>query len=195
MNSKRYFLMLAGAFMSCAVMAQYKGVVVEKVDNKGAVEGTTYRIYIELVNEKDQVHVVFGDAEHPMSIESTKPFYQSSYGGAMSISVNKKAAQEDPKLACDSWVTIGAPDNYDNYVNNFLMDFTAFEESGGPIKTADGAWFCTPDHRQVFCGPSKKILVMQLTTSGKLTAKFSIQGRTAAGENFQQHDIVVTAGK
>ncbi|MDZ4751031.1 MAG: hypothetical protein SGI87_05400 [Flavobacteriales bacterium] len=195
MTSLRFLLTLALLASTLTSFAQYKGVIVEKVDNGGVVAGNTYRIYIELANEKDQVHVVYGDAEHPMSIESSKSFYQSSYGGAMSISVNRKASQEDPKLKCDSWVTIGSEDNYDNYVNNFLMDFTNFEDTGGPIKSSDGAWFCTPDHRQVFCGPTKKILIMQLTSEGKITAKFNIQGRTAAGDNFQQQDITFTTGK
>jgi hypothetical protein len=95
----------------------------------------------------------------------------------------------------DSWVTIGSEDNYDNYVNNFLLNFDDFENNGGAIKTSDGAWFCTPDHRQVFCGPDKKILIAQLTTEGKITGKFSVQGRTAGGENFQQFDVSFTAGK
>ncbi|MCC6600314.1 MAG: hypothetical protein IT223_06530 [Crocinitomicaceae bacterium] len=180
-------------FINCS--AQFNKVSVEEVDNGGNVPGRTYRVYIELLNDSDQVHMVYGEAQHPLDIRSSKPFYQSEYGGALSNQVNRKASKENAGLRFDSWITIGATDNYDNQTTNFLINVDDFEKKGGAIKTSDGAWFVTPGNPQAYAGSAQRVLIMQLTTEGKITGKFSIMGRTKSGEIFHQYDIGFTAGK
>jgi hypothetical protein len=152
---------------------------VDYIDNGGLVPGDTYRVYAVMQNEGDIIDAVFGEASAPLSITSTKPFYQHPEGGPLSADIQRQTAAEKPALAYDSWVTIGSEDNYMNAVSGFIMDFTSFNE-GGELATNDGAWFVTPDKRQAMAPPSKRILLMQLTTAGKVNGLINIHGRTKA---------------
>lgn len=193
---KRYLFLLVMTLGSNMMFGQFQGLVVEQVDNGGAVKGKTYRIYVQLTNDSDRVDVVFGDAAHPLNIASTKPFFQDSLGGAMTIEVNHKMAEMSKTLKYDSWVTIGLANNYKNALNNFTFKFDEFE-AGGKLHTTDGAWFCTPDHSQVYAlnDKSKRVLIMQLTTEGKVTGTISLQGKTADGELWQRFGETFTCGK
>lgn len=188
-------LLLLMLTMPVFMSAQFVQAFAEEVENNNTLNAKTYRIYIQLTNKNDQIFMIYGDKENPMEISSTKPFYQSPYGGGMARDVNRKMASDNDSLRYDSWITIGAADNYDNNLSQLNLDLKEFEEKGGAIKTTDGAWFCVPTDQQVFCKEDKRMLIMQLTTAGEINARFNIMGRTAAGENFQVKDIVVSAGK
>jgi hypothetical protein len=162
-----------------AAQAQVVRLEVDYIDNGGLVPGDTYRVYAVMQNEGDIIDAVFGEASLPLSITSTKPFYQHPEGGPLSADIQRQTAAEKPALAYDSWVTIGSEDNYMNAVSGFIMDFTSFNE-GGELATNDGAWFVTPDKRQAMAPPSKRILLMQLTTAGKVNGLINIHGRTKA---------------
>jgi len=191
-------IFISAALVMCTsiLFGQYQGLVIEQVDNGGLVKGRTYRIYAQLTNDSDRVDVVFGDANHPLNVSSTKPFYQDSLGGSLTIEINHKLAEMSQTLKFDSWVTIGLTNNYKNSLNSFTMNFDDFEE-GGRLYTADGAWFCTPDHGQVYAANDKKrrVLLMQLTTEGKITGTISMQGKTASGELWQKYGENFTCGK
>lgn len=188
-------LLLLMLTMPVFMSAQFVQAFAEEVENNNTLNAKTYRIYIQLTNKNDQIFMIYGDKENPMEISSTKPFYQSPYGGGVARDVNRKMASDNDSLRYDSWITIGAADNYDNNLSQLNLDLKEFEEKGGAIKTTDGAWFCVPTDQQVFCKEDKRMLIMQLTTAGEINARFNIMGRTAAGENFQVKDIVVSAGK
>lgn len=176
--------------------AQCKGLIAEQVENEGKVPGKTWRIYAEMVNEGDQVFVVFGDTAHRLIVKSTKPFYQSPAGGAMAKDSNRKVASEDPKLRHDSWITIGSADNYDNTMNTLNLDLTAFEEKGAAIDSGkEGAWFCLPTDKQAYCGPSKRILIMQLTSEGSISGSLCLMGKTKDGTSYTKHDLMFECGK
>ena len=64
-----------------------------------------------------------------------------------------------------------------NAVSGFIMDFESFN-AGGELATNDGAWFVTPDKRQAAAPPSKRILLMQLTTEGEVEGVLNVHGRT-----------------
>ena len=113
----------------------------------------------------------------PIKITSTKPFFQHVKGGALSADIQRYDTTTDPTLLYDSWVTIGAEDNYMNAVSGFIMDFESFN-AGGELATNDGAWFVTPDKRQAAAPPSKRILLMQLTTAGEVEGVLNVHGRT-----------------
>ncbi len=176
-------------------LAQFQRIVIEEIENEGKVPGKTYRIYAELTNVKDQVLVVFGDSLHPLEIKSTKPFFQAETGGALSKDANRALVDKEDKLKFDSWLTIGATDNYENSVNTLNMDFSAFESGARTsIQTRDGAWFCIPTEKQTVCKENKRILLMQLTTPGQVTGKISIMGKTSTGVSYTNHDIAFTCG-
>lgn len=168
--------------------AQCAGIHVEEVDNGGSVPGRTYRVYVVVQHDSDQVHMVYGEAKHPLSIRSARPFYQSPDGGPFSLQINRKMAREDAAVRYDSWLTIGAEDNYDNGTTNFLLKTEAFE-SGGSIETSDGAWFCVPGKPQTVAGADRRVLIGQFTSEGAVTGTFSVMGRSAAGEVFHCHDL------
>lgn len=181
-----------------ASFGQFKKLIVEEVDNGGQVPGKTYRIYAELTHSEDHVHAVYGDVENPMQIKSTKNFYQHERGGALSREVLRKDLNDNPGLKFDSWFTIGLEDNYVNQVNQFKMDqdLLTFEENGQGFQTEDGIWFATPDGAQVFAREKNRVLLMQLTSEGRIDGVVNLQGRTvghyADGREFASADVADT---
>lgn len=194
---RHFSLSLLGMFTLCITASgQFKSFFIHQVDNEGKVPGRTWRIYAEMTNPGDQLFVVFGDTTHTIEIKSTKPFYQSPAGGATSKDSNRKVANEDPQLKYDSWITIGAEDNYDNNLNMLNLDLSLFESRGGAIDSGkEGAWFCIPTEKQAYSGDDKRILLMQLTTEGHITGKMSLMGKTKEGESFKMYDQTFECGK
>jgi len=191
-------MVLAGLLLSAvstSVQGQFKQLLIEQVENEGRVSGKTYRIYAEMQSEGDQVFVVFGDAQHPMRITCNEPFYQDDFGGALSKETNRKAAKESKTLSFDSFLTVGAVDNYDNNVQVLKLDLTEFEANGKGFETNDGAWFCMPTDKQAYCGANKKILLMQLTTTGRIQGNLNIMGKNKDGEAYTVNDVMVDTGK
>ncbi|MFY7706897.1 MAG: hypothetical protein ACOVQ5_02380 [Flavobacteriales bacterium] len=184
---KKYLPLFVLLFAVSSVCAQFQRVEVEQVDNGGAVAGRTYRIYIVLANDSDQVHMIYGEPAHPMEIKSTKPFFQSPLGGTTSKQIGRKLAKERPEVRYDSFITIGAEDNYDNNTETLLN--TEQFDKGGAISTTDGAWYCLPGSKLGYAGADKRVLVAQFTTEGDISGTFNVMGRDKAGAVFQQHTV------
>ena len=177
MNKLLTFVLLLGT--TTYVSAQFVRLEVDYIDNMGKVPGDTYRVYAVMENEGDILDAVYGEASAPLKVSSTKPFYQHPKGGALSADIQRYDTTLDETLLYDSWVTIGAEDNYMNAVSGFIMeDGLALFDQGNELVTNDGAWFVTPDKRQAAAGPSKRILLMQLTTSGDVEGLINLHGRT-----------------
>ena len=177
MNKLLTFVLLLGT--TTYVSAQFVRLEVDYIDNMGKVPGDTYRVYAVMENEGDILDAVYGEASAPLKVSSTKPFYQHPKGGALSADIQRYDTTLDETLLYDSWVTIGAEDNYMNAVSGFIMeDALALFDEGNELVTNDGAWFVTPDKRQAAAGPSKRILLMQLTTSGDVEGLINLHGRT-----------------
>ncbi len=182
--------------LSVGASAQFKGFTTEQIENEGKVPGKTWRVYAEMTNAGDQLFVVFGDSTHKIEIKSSKPFYQSQAGGALSKDSNRKVAAEDPKLKYDSWITIGAEDNYNNNMNTLNLDLSLFESRGAAIESGkEGAWFCIPTEKQAYSGEDKRILLMQLTTEGRISGKLSLMGKTKDGASYTKYDQTFECGK
>lgn len=173
-------LTLCLASMTAATAtAQVVRIDVDFIDNMGKVPGDTYRVYAVMQNEGDILDAVYGEASAPLKIASTAPFYGHPKGGPLSANIQRYDATQDETLLYDSWVTIGAEDNYMNSVSGFIMeDALVVFDQGGTLETNDGAWFVTPDKRQAAAGPSKRILLMQLTTAGEVSGLINLHGRT-----------------
>ena len=173
-------LTLCLASMAAATAtAQVVRIDVDFIDNMGKVPGDTYRVYAVMQNEGDILDAVYGEASAPLKIASTAPFYGHPKGGPLSANIQRYDATQDETLLYDSWVTIGAEDNYMNSVSGFIMeDALVVFDQGGTLETNDGAWFVTPDKRQAAAGPSKRILLMQLTTAGEVSGLINLHGRT-----------------
>ena len=201
---------------TASASAQLVRLEVDYIDNMGKVPGDTYRVYAVMENEGDILDAVYGEASAPLRISSSEGFYQHPKGGALSADVQRYDTMSDEPLLYDSWVTIGAEDNYMNAVSGFIMEdaLADFEDyglamrlsqgnvdetlvnervkalsedkklaelrDGCEIATNDGAWFVTPDKRQAAAGPSKRILLMQLTSQGEISGLINLHGRTKA---------------
>lgn len=176
-----FFISFASAF------AQVKGIEVEEVDNGGEIKGRTIRVYVVLENDSDQVYMVYGDKAHPLKIKSTKPFYQSELAGPNSRDSNRKMSNENAAIRYDSWLTIGASDNYDNGTE-LLLETTNFEKEGGEISTTDGAWYCLPKSKQCYPDDKNRVLLMQLTSEGGMEGTFSLMGTNHEGEIFHHYN-------
>jgi hypothetical protein len=189
-------LAVCSLWFNVVCTAQFKGFITEQVENEGKVPGKTWRIYAEMTNAGDQLFVVFGDSVHKIEIKSTKPFFQSKAGGALSKDCNRKEAVENEQLKCDSWITIGAEDNYDNNMNTLNLDLSLFESQGAAIDSGkEGAWFCIPTDKQAYCGDDKRILLMQLTTEGRINGKLSLMGKSKDGVSYTKYDQTFECGR
>lgn len=195
---------------SVSSFAQFQKLVVEEVDNKGLVPGKTFRVYALMSGPNDHVHAVFATEGHDLYVRSSTSFYQHKYGNATTAGLNPALVADNPDLAFDSWLTIGMDESnlsnedpkpmeaggeatfFENTLNLMTLDTKTFE-SGGPLEVADGAWFCIPTMEQIKAGDDNRVLLMQLTSDGKIDGKISLQGmypvavRTEEGmQDFQQ---------
>lgn len=202
-------LLIALALLTAGMaQAQFVELEVEEVPNNGIVPGKTYRIYAKMQNQGDIIDAVFAEEKNPIEIKSTTKFYQHPKGGALSNEVQRFDIQNDPKLTFDSFFTIGLTDNYNNYVTPFLIDSLqtkAFEEGNAYI-SFNSAWFVTPDKRQTQAGKDRRVLLMQLTTTGMVTGRLNLHGREKevldengdlvdGGFIIEQRGLTFTCGK
>lgn len=179
--------------LSLSLNAQFVKLEVDNIDNGGIVPGKTYRIYAVYETAGDIIDAVFAKKDFPISIHSTKPFYQHSRGGALSRDIQRADLSIYPELAFDSWVTIALEDNYINKMLSTSMHLDTFE-LGGSIQSDNGAWYAFPGAseggaRQTISGASKRILLMQLTTEGVVKGLINIHGRHK--ENFDKDGALI----
>lgn len=176
---KKLTFLIPLLLVSALLSAQFVGIEVEEVKNNGKVPGKTYRIYAKLERQGDIIDAVFAEEKNPIEIRTTGRFYQHPLGGALSNEVQRFDLQNEPLLHFDSWFTIGAVDNYMNYVTPFLTDSAAVRafEKGEDFVTYTMAWFATADHKQTQADRNKRVLLMQLTTDGKVSGRINIHGR------------------
>ena len=185
-------LFIVLSLQNTVASAQFVRIDVDKIDNGGIVPGNTYRVYAVFEKPGDILDAVYGEESASLKITSTKPFYQHPKGGPLSTDIQRYDISVNPELAFDSWVTIGSEDNYMNALSGFIMEFGSFETEGGEIATDNGAWFVTPDKRQSMAPESKRILLMQLTTEGKVDGLINLHGRTKA---IYENEIQVGGGE
>lgn len=188
-------LLIAMALLTAGMaQAQFVALEVEEVPNNGIVPGKTYRIYAKMEKQGDIIDAVFAEEKNPVEIKSTAKFYQHPKGGALSNEIQRFDVQNDPKLTFDSFFTIGQTDNYNNFVTPFLMDSLEVKkfEQGGTYLSYNSAWFVTPDKRQTMAGADKRILLMQLTTTGVVTGRINLHGREK--EILDENGDVVDGG-
>lgn len=66
----------------------------------------TYRVYADLL-PGTQVLSIFGDADHPFTVESTLPFYNHVSDGQSFAKEFVKSRYQEGLVALDTWLTIG----------------------------------------------------------------------------------------
>jgi hypothetical protein len=175
----------------------FQGIEWDVMDSELGI-GLTYRLYA-LVYPGSQINAVYGDGDFALTIKSSTGFYQNTYGGATSKSINPEMYDLFPELRYDSWVTIGLEDNVGNNMLDIGIDWTAFEgdvaggshNNGGEIWTDNGSWFATPDNAQVH-EVDGRVLLGQFTTHGEITGSISLLGKCANDETWNVLDIDIS---
>ena len=153
-----------------------------------------------MVGAGERLDAVAGNSTQLKTVYSTEGFYQNSYGGPTSQSVNPAFYPLVPDLQWDSRVTIGALDSSgdpfpENALNDIGIDFTNFE-NGGAISADNGTWFVVATDTQGDAQPivtndcqrGHGVLIARLTAYG-LTSEVGFealfQGRNALNVTWQ----------
>lgn len=112
---------LFGVCFANKLTAQVTNVVVERYYVSDANDATdtlgnitldpgtvTYRVYVEL-KPGSKLRAIFGDANHPIKIESTLPFYNNEDrpNAVFGYQLNKNWFDDNATIALDSWLTLG----------------------------------------------------------------------------------------
>lgn len=174
-------------FITVHVSGQFQKLHIEKIGKDKKI-GNTYRIYVELKNEGDQLLVVFGDKDHTLNITSDQIFYQNP-GGAATANEAFSGKQKDV-LEKDSWITISSDNDNHPELQFMGMNCKDFEAAGNAITSGqDGAWYLLPTSKLSVCGTDKRVLIAQLITKGKISGTLNLMGKTQRGDTWIEHDI------
>ncbi len=185
---KRNLLFAFSLAAGLAAQATDVKLIVQQIDNHGAVAGNTYRVYAQLPSAQHSLQVVYGDAAHPLNIQSSAGFYQSPIAGFSAAGISQAAEQADAGVRYDSWITVGYTNNDSNDMWDIGVDFAGFDQ-GGQISTTNGGWFLVPTDTK--CAPNAQglVLIGQFTSTGIVQGTLNLQGKTPNGEIWRANDV------
>ena len=152
---------------------------------------TTYRVYVQTLNETDFVTSVSGNQNTPLTVSTTTTFTQHILGGVTPQNINPLLLPTFPDLAYDSWVTIGLDgpadpnlgENAASVVNspgqNWSLQFDPGNGApGGDIVIDDavgGVWYILNGDANGYPDADGRVLVGQFTTDGDLSGTLNVQ--------------------
>ena len=162
-------------------------IEVVAIHTEGDLAGmTTYRLFATLPGPADIVTTVFGDIEHPTSLQTSTSFYQSDLGGQFPCANNPILFDAYPNLEWDSWLSIGIsgpPDpglgqDCPQVVMSSGSPFVTEFENGQGFTIDDligSAWFVVPSNTNGLPDADGRVLLAQLTTDGDLSGVLYMQ--------------------
>ncbi|PCJ80389.1 MAG: hypothetical protein COA49_09140, partial [Bacteroidetes bacterium] len=168
----------------------------------GALDGlTTWRLYLNCMNETDYLSSVSGDDAHVFELNTTTTWHQDPFGVTFGSEANPAFYAVFPDLAYDSWLTIGAESSSDGVnissVTGETDPFTEFDAGNNMlINDATGsAWFSPfPGVGSIslpsFAGADLKVLVAQLTTDGDISGQMQLQVFMNADQTQEWRDVL-----
>ena len=163
------------------------------VHEGGVLDGqTTYRVYLNTLNETDYLSACSGDDANPLVITAPEGWYNSPFNaGWNATGINPLFLGMFPELVFDSFLDIGGFDSNSSVGPSLATGAVAFEQQFvGPTPTGSsfvvddatgGAWFIPfPGLDQAathpgFAGPEKRVLVAQLTSAGEIDGQIRVQ--------------------
>ncbi|MBT5147645.1 MAG: hypothetical protein HOM41_03720, partial [Flavobacteriales bacterium] len=161
------------------------GVEIETiaVHSAGDLSGmTTYRLYLTVPSENDEITSFTGNDEFALSLATTTSFYQESvFGGVTPENISAAAIGFIPNLAYDSWVTVGldGPASSLETTTSLLPGAWSSQfENGNSFSVDDGTgsgWYVLPGATNSVAGSDLRILFAQLTTDGIISGSFRSQ--------------------
>ena len=101
---------------------------------------TTYRLYLTVPSENDEVINFTGNDEFALSLATTTSFYQEPIFGGVTPENNSEGAMNMlPNLAYDSWVTVGldGPASEGEYATSILLGAWSSEFENGNSFTVE----------------------------------------------------------
>ena len=161
------------------------GVEIEAVaeHSEGDLSGmTTYRLYLTVPSENDEITSFTGNDEFALSLATTTSFYQELiFGGVTPENISAGAIGFIPNLAYDSWVTIGLDGpavSPEADVSLLPGSWASTFENGESFTIDDGlgsGWYILPGTPNGVAGTLNRILFSQLTTDGDFSGTFRVQ--------------------
>jgi len=142
------------------------------------VQGTTYRLSLELGSEQENVYAIYGTKDHPMSFPASyqeAPPFGNDLGKVSSVFWAIK-----PGAEFDGWLTVGETSGVELYTTPGI-DFDGWTDESG-LSVANGAVFwMDPDS-----GPSNEAMVAQITVDdgSSFTVALNAQGRSDDGDDW-----------
>ena len=169
--------------------------VEEVAEFDGLVPGqTTYRVYLNCLNETDYLTSCSGDASKPFILETTSGTWFNSPANTSwnAQGVNALFYGTFPDLAADSFLTLGAVDatvSPAEQPSSVWGDIDptglfAGDVAGANITVNDnigGAWYipfpglAAAGSHVAFAGEDLRICIMQITTAGTLSGQCQVQ--------------------
>ena len=192
-------LTLSGAFPKLSRVRENSGwpytLTIEKYASSGLARpdgtliGTTYRIYMNMVNANDYLSTVSGDANYPLVINAPAGIYNNTVNSTWNTSgISSFFFPFTPQLEYDSFATIGytgPSGNLPNLVEGnpkhsvsdfFMVDGATTLEVADSVGSAWYIPFSRPDNNQGgWADDNNRVLITQLTTTGTLNGAFQIQ--------------------
>ena len=143
----------------------------------GKVPGDTYRVYAVMQNEGDILDAVWRSI---CAVEGDvySSFLSPPEGGPLSASIQRYHAIQDETLLYDSWVTIGAEDNYMNSVSASSWRMPWWCSMKGDV--GNERWGVVCDSRQT-SGGSRSLeahFVDAADTAGEVNGLINLHGRS-----------------
>ena len=175
----------------------------------GPLDGhTTYRIYLNMLEETDYLSSCSGDSDNPLILSSsTGTWYNSPVNSSWSAQgINPVFFEFFPELVFDSYLTIGAEDvstpasQQPSAVIGDIDIFQSFIGDPGTNVLLDdavgSAWY-TPfpgieaaESHVGFAGEDLRVLVAQITTQGILSGQIQIQVFREGDQGNEFRDVL-----
>ena len=175
----------------------------------GALDGqTTYRLYMNMLNETDYMSSCSGDSENNLILNSsTGEWYNDAAATTWNAQgINPVFLTFFPDLAFDSFLTIGAEDATTPAAQHPSTVWGANDASaefvGGPgnnITVDDatgGAWYTPfpgtvdPNAHVAFAGEDLRVLLAQFTTAGTISGQFQVQVFVEGNQGEEFRDLL-----
>ena len=159
---------------------------------------TTYRFYVNMLNDDDFMSSVFGNNDDVFELSTANGFWNSTFGGSVASDINPAFLAFFPELGADSWVTIGiesqnsgaetAISTVESSSQPWVAAFhTGSELSGQNIVMDDfagGAWYVLNGTPNGLPDASGRVLFMQLTADSAPSGRVNVQVfGNGSGEN------------
>ena len=164
---------------------------------------TTYRFYINMLNDDDFLSSVYGNNDEAFELSTANGFWNSTFGGSVASDINPAFLAFFPELNADSWVTIGidsqnsgaetAISTVESTDQPWVGAFhTAGDLNGQDIVMNDfagGAWYVLNGTPNGLPDADGRVLFMQLTADAAPSGRINVQ---VFGNGVGENDLRFT---